>query len=271
MDEVQTAQLLQVIEGPAPDGGLWNGRKVADWMSELLERPITPQRGWEYLKAMEYSLRIPRPKNKQADLIEQEAWKKKIPHKLQELEQKYPDAKIELWAEDEHRIGLKPIYRKVWLSGEEVPIAKIKWEYQWVWLYGFVHPESGETYWWLLPKVNTKIFTEVLKDFAKHFNLGKKKRILLVLDGAKWHSSKSLEIPEGIPARISPLILSRIAAVPSRLWPLTNEPIVNKSFETIEELENVLIPRLKALMKQPDFISGLTCFHWWPKNDTCVN
>ncbi len=109
LDEVQTAQLLQAIEGPAPDGGLWNGRKVADWMSELLERPIAPQRGWEYLKAMEYSLRIPRPENKQADLLEQEAWKKKIPHKLQELEQKYPDAQIELWAEDEHRIGLKPI------------------------------------------------------------------------------------------------------------------------------------------------------------------
>lgn len=91
LDEVQTAQLLQTIQGPAPDGGLWNGRKVADWMSELLERPIAPQRGWEYLKAMEYSLKIPRPENKQADLMEQEAWKQKIPHKLQELEQKYPD------------------------------------------------------------------------------------------------------------------------------------------------------------------------------------
>lgn len=76
LDEVQSAQLLQVIQGPAPDGGLWNGRKVADWMSDLLERRVSPQRGWEYLKGMEYRLRIPRPENQQADLIEQEAWKK---------------------------------------------------------------------------------------------------------------------------------------------------------------------------------------------------
>lgn len=67
---------MQVIQGAAPDGGLWNGRKVADWMSEVLERPISPHRGWEYFKAMEYGLTIPRPENQQADLIEQEAWKK---------------------------------------------------------------------------------------------------------------------------------------------------------------------------------------------------
>jgi len=76
LNELQTAQLLQVILGQAPDGGLWNGRKVADWMSEVLGRKVSPQRGWEYLKAMEYRLRIPRPENKQADPIEQEAWKK---------------------------------------------------------------------------------------------------------------------------------------------------------------------------------------------------
>lgn len=76
LDEVQAAQLLQVIQQPAPDGGLWNGRKVADWMSELLERQVSPQRGWEYFKAMEYRLRMPRPENQQADQLEQEDWKK---------------------------------------------------------------------------------------------------------------------------------------------------------------------------------------------------
>ena len=25
-------------------------------------------------------------------------------------------------------------------------MAKVHWRYQWLWLYGFVHPESGETY-----------------------------------------------------------------------------------------------------------------------------
>ena len=30
------------------------------------------------------------------------------------LKEAYPTAKVELWCEDEHRLGLKPIIRKVW-------------------------------------------------------------------------------------------------------------------------------------------------------------
>jgi len=29
-----------------------------------------------------------------------------------------------------------------------------------------VHPQSGETYWWILPKVNINLFNRVLADFA---------------------------------------------------------------------------------------------------------
>lgn len=47
---------------------------------------------------------------------------------------------------------------------------------------------------WLLPKVNNKIFSQVLDDFANYFEIGKDKQVLLVLDGARWHTSKSLKI-----------------------------------------------------------------------------
>lgn len=76
LDEVQQAQLLQAIAAPVDESGLCNGRKVADWMSRLLERPVAPQRGWEYLKQMEFRLRVPRPEHEQQDPLEQEVWKK---------------------------------------------------------------------------------------------------------------------------------------------------------------------------------------------------
>ena len=56
LTDVQQALLWQALQGPAPDGGLWNGRKVADWSSELLGRRVSPQRGWEYLRADEVPL-----------------------------------------------------------------------------------------------------------------------------------------------------------------------------------------------------------------------
>jgi len=77
LNDVQQAQLWQVLSGKAPDGGLWNGRKVAGWLSELIGQPISRQQGWEYLKQMRWRLRVPRPQHQEADLDEQEAWKKK--------------------------------------------------------------------------------------------------------------------------------------------------------------------------------------------------
>jgi hypothetical protein len=59
---------------------------------------------------------------------------------------------------DEHRLGLKPILRRVWALRGEQPTARVHWRYQWLWLYGFVHPESGETYFWILPRVNITLF-----------------------------------------------------------------------------------------------------------------
>jgi transposase len=76
LNEFQQAQLWQLIQEQTPDGDLWTGPKVAAWMSELLGHPVHPQRGWEYLRAMEMRRRRPRPSHVEADPQEQEAWKK---------------------------------------------------------------------------------------------------------------------------------------------------------------------------------------------------
>src|SRR3954471_1978942 len=53
------ARLIQ----PPPDGGLWSSRKVAAWMaSELGLAAVLPQRGWEALKAIDWSVQKPRPR-----------------------------------------------------------------------------------------------------------------------------------------------------------------------------------------------------------------
>ena len=67
LSETQQALLWVALQEPPPDGGLWNGRKVADWMSNHLECYIHPQRGWEYLRAFEMRLKVPRPAHELQD------------------------------------------------------------------------------------------------------------------------------------------------------------------------------------------------------------
>lgn len=100
-----------------------------------------------------------------------------------DLAKKHPTEKIEVWSFDEHRIGLQPIIRHVWVPPEEKqPIVPVYPRYEWTWLYGFVHPESGKTCTLLMPYVNTSTFDIALEIFAKEVGVGNGKRILLVLD-----------------------------------------------------------------------------------------
>jgi hypothetical protein len=50
------------------------------------------------------------------------------------------------------------------------PVADFNWRFQWLWLYAFVHPQTGQTKAWILPYVNTKLFNQVLADFAREFS-----------------------------------------------------------------------------------------------------
>src|SRR4051794_5673596 len=66
------------LREPPPDGGLWTSPKVAAWMAgELGLAAVLPQRGWEALKAIGWSVQKPRPRHPaSATPEEREAFKK---------------------------------------------------------------------------------------------------------------------------------------------------------------------------------------------------
>jgi transposase len=68
------AALAERLRTPPDDGGLWSGAKVAAWMARRLglER-VHPQRGWEALKRIDWSLQAPRPRHPRAATPEQQA------------------------------------------------------------------------------------------------------------------------------------------------------------------------------------------------------
>src|SRR3954465_5376419 len=51
-----------------------------------------------------------------------------------------PGRAVEVWAFDEHRLGLKPVLRRQWAPRGQRPIAVGRHRYEWLYLYGFVHP-----------------------------------------------------------------------------------------------------------------------------------
>jgi transposase len=182
------------------------------------------------------------------------------------LEEAYPTARVELWCEDEHRLGLKPILRRVWSPIAERPLVKVHQRYEWTYLYAFARPKSGEVRWLVLPKVDAEAFSLALGHFAREVGAGKSKRVLLVvLDRAGWRTAKKkLRVPEGIHLEFLPLHSPELPPC-ERLWPLGNEGVANRHFERIGELEEVLVERCVSLSDRAELIRSCTYYHWWPE------
>ena len=145
--------------------------------------------------------------------------------------------------------------------------AVVRPRYQWMYLYGFVEPQSGKTSWLLMPTVNTAAFSLALAAFAKEQGVGPNQRILLVLDQAGWHKSRDLVIPEGLHLLFLPSHSPELQPA-ERLWPLSNEPLANRVFRSLDELEQVQSERCRWLQAHAEVIRGRTSFHWWPSLDT---
>jgi len=155
---------------------------------------------------------------------------------------------------DEPRIGLKPILR---------PIARVQHRYQWLYLYAFVHPASRHTVWLLLPTVTAPVVSLALREFAMDMHLGSDKQIVLVLDQAGWHVSDQIQVPDGLHLVWLPPYSPELQPA-ERLWTLTNEPLVNRSFQDLDELREVQAARCRTLDTMPEVIRARTYFHWWP-------
>jgi len=84
---------------------------------------------------------------------------------------------------------------------------------------------------------------------------------LLVEDNAGWHRSKKVEEIEGLKVEFLPPYSPELQPA-ERLWSLLDEPIVNQSFKTINEIEDLLMKRCNILNDMQEEIKNLTNYHW---------
>lgn len=189
---------------------------------------------------------------------------KKLTATVAEVQTAHPTARVEVWSQDEARIGLKPIVRRIWAKRGSRPRARNHPRYQWLYAYGFVHPTSGQTWWVILPTVRTSVMSLALRAFATAQGVGPDKQIILVLDGAGWHTSGKLEVPAGIHLVRLPADTPELQPA-ERLWPLLHEPVANRTFADLSALEAVLVTRCATLSAQQAIIKGRTHYHWWPQ------
>jgi len=166
---------------------------------------------------------------------------------------------------DEARIGLIPTTRRIWAKVGRRPTASSKPAYVWRYDYAFVHPATGRIHHWLWTTVDLETMGATLAAFAADVGVGPHKQVVIVLDGAGWHSSSSLVVPPDVRLVHQPPYSPELQPT-EKLFPLVNEALANREYRGIDHLVDVWNDRVLALGRQPDLIRRSLCFHWWPKD-----
>ncbi len=112
--------------------------------------------------------------------------------------------------------------------------------------------------------MTTEAMTLALATFAADEGIDATHRVVLVFDGAGWHTASEMHVPDGIDLVVLPPASPELQPV-ERVWPLVNEPVANRTFADLDELEAVLVARCQRLRAAKHRIQAATRFRWWPR------
>jgi len=113
----------------------------------------------------------------------------------------------------------------------------------------FVQPTSGETVWYLAGGLSKPLFAELLASSAQETAAGRERSIVLALDNAGWHGPEGLAVPDGISLAFLPPYSPELQPA-EHLWPLVAEPVVNRHFAALGDLEAIVAERCRRARRR---------------------
>jgi DDE superfamily endonuclease len=172
-----------------------------------------------------------------------------------------PAKTVEVWAEDEARLGLKPVTRRVWWLRGCRPRSCGQTKYEWLYVYGFARPRTGQTFTVILPRVKVERMADALAAFAVHADPGGTKILVLVVDRAGWHTAGRLAVPTNVRLHFLPACTPELQPV-EPFWSLVREAVANETFGRLADLRRVVRRRCRRLAEDRVTVRGAIGFHW---------
>ena len=162
---------------------------------------------------------------------------------------------IEFWWQDEARIGQQGTLTRIWARRGSRPRAVRDHRFTWAYLFGATCPARGVGAAIVMPEVNVEAMNTHLAEISRNVSVGA--IAVLVLDGAGWHSSPRLKIPDNI-------VLLRLPPYAPELNPTENiweylrgNQLSNRLYKSYENIVDACCDAWNALMQLPDVIRSI--------------
>jgi len=142
------------------------------------------------------------------------------------------------------RKGLRP----------SVPCHHIR-EYRYA--YGAVEPQTGQSFFLVMPYCNTDCMNVFLRELAKEYP---DDFLLIVMDGASWHKAKGLQMPDNIKLLYLPPATPEMNPI-EQIWAwLRLHGFRNEVFQTLDKVVDRLCDTICSL--SPQIVKSITHRNW---------
>jgi hypothetical protein len=169
-----------------------------------------------------------------------------------------PDKNVRVFFMDEARFGQQGTLTRKWAPTGSRPTAVKQTKYEWLYLYGAVDPATGDSSALLARHVNTETMDAFLGVLSSEVGAGD--HVVLVMDGAGWHVSKTLKVPVNITLLILPPYSPELNPV-ERLWLyIKSHYTSNRVFADYDDLVKVTGDGYRALT--PDLLKSICACSW---------
>ena len=167
---------------------------------------------------------------------------------------------IEIWFQDEARVGQQGTLTRVWSKRGSRPRALRDRRYQWTYIFGAVCPERGVGAAVVLSHVNVEAMNLHLAEISGQITPGA--HAVLVLDGAGWHDSPKLCVPDNISLLPLPPYSPELNPV-ENIWQfLRSNFLCHRVWDSYEAILDACCVAWNRPMQMPERLTAITKRDW---------
>ena len=180
---------------------------------------------------------------------------------MAEIRQRLPDGvEIELWWQDEARIGQKNKITRRWARRGTRPRAAHDQRTKWAYIFGAICPAKGKGAGLILPYCNTQAMQWHLDEISTQVTPGA--HAVLIIDQAGWHTTGKLVIPHNITLMLLPPRAPELNPV-ENIWQFMRDNwLSNRVFRSYDDIVNLSCEAWNKLIDQPWKIMSIGRREW---------
>lgn len=251
-------EILPIVDDPSlADHTHWTVTKLCGWLREEKQLDLSYRTLVRYLHEHNYARRIPRRMPEPPD---RDDWEKQREIFGGELITLLQDPACDVFFGDEAGFEGDPRPRAKWVKRGSRPTQGYFGGHVRQNVVGAVNPATGQLVSLIVPHCDTQVFQLFLDTMAQEAPASPGRKVMLVLDNASWHKTKSLQWRHIEPVYLPPY--SPDFNPIERLWQhLKGHYLAGYITKDGNELNDKLSNSIRALLDRPETIRSVCKTH----------